>query len=290
MRSHRRKRKARRPRTRRQRGGNPEKCIFVPLGGGLGNQLFVYAAGIVAKLRTGLPLCIIPYKGNVHSKTDYSSVLFTQGTPVEGDVIKSRMEASTKILQSVTNPHNSWKNTNIPEDKSKNVTLAGGFYQNYAAIKSAIPTIREDFKKVFEGKYPGFKDTIPVTSAFMHVRKGDYGGASLDREYYQRALKELDPVVGIIDIYILSDDIPWCKEQKWESSKKIQWFESPDELQALYLMSLCVSGAILSGSTFSAWGCILGPDQNESSTIIYPTAWLTGPSSKIEFPSRWKAI
>jgi hypothetical protein len=293
MQSYRKKRKARKARkarTRRQRGGDPEKCIFVPLGGGLGNQLYVYAAGIVAKRRTGLPLCLLPYKENVHSKTDYTTVLFKQGTPVDHNVVKSRMEASRKILESVTNPHNTWKNTNISENSSKNITLSGAFYQSYSSIQSAIPTIREDFKKVFEEKYPGFKDTVAATSAFMHVRKGDYGGASLDREYYQRALKELEPVASIKDIYILSDDIPWCKEQKWESSKTIQWFESPDELHALYLMSLCLAGAIISASTFSTWGCILGADQNESSTIIYPVAWLTGPSSKIEFPSRWKAI
>jgi hypothetical protein len=197
----------RRPRTRRQRGGNPEKCIFVPLGGGLGNQLYVYAAGIVAKRRTGLPLCLLPYKGNVHSKTDYTTVLFKQGIPVDENVVKSRIEASTHILKSVVNPHNSWKNTNISENSSKNITLAGSFFQNYPSIQSAIPTIREDFKKVFEEKYPGFKDTIQMTSAFMHVRKGDYGGASLDREYYERALKELDQVVGIKDIYILSNKI-----------------------------------------------------------------------------------
>lgn len=290
MRSYRKKRKARKTRKRRQRGGNPEKCIFVTLLSGLGNQLYVYAAAIVAKRRTGLPICLLPDTGNVHSKTDYTTVLFKQGTPVDGEVLKSRIEASTHILQSVVNPHNSWKNTNIAENSSKNMRLAITFFQNYGAIQSAIPTIREDFKKVFEERYPGFKDTIPATSAFMHVRKGDYGGASLDREYYQRALKELNPVEGIKDIYVLSDDIPWCKEQKWESSKTIQWFESSDELHALYLMSLCVAGAIISASTFSTWGAILGADQNESSTIIYPEGWITGPSSKIEFPSRWKAI
>ena len=291
MRSYRKKRKARKPRTRRQRGGNPEKCIFVTLGGGLGNQLYIYATAIVAKARTGLPLCLLPYKGNTHSKTDYTTVLFKQGTPVDENVVESRLEASKKILESVVNPHNSWKNTNIPENSDKNIMFVYGTpFQNYTAIQSAIPTIREDFKKVFEERYPGFKDTIPATSAFMHVRKGDYGGASLDREYYQRALKELDTVEGIKDIYVLSDDIPWCKEQKWESLKTIQWFESSDELHALYLMSLCVAGAIISASTFSSWGAILGPDQNESSTIIYPAGWITGPSSKIEFPSRWKAI
>ena len=153
-------------------------------------------------------------------------------------------------------------------------------------MEKVIPIIREDCKKGFEELYPDMKAKIPVTSAFMHVRRGDYAeaGTSLGRDYYQRALKELDTVENIKDIYILSDDLPWCKEQNWVSSKAIQWFESPNELEALYLMSLCLAGAIVSLSTFSTWGAILGPGQNESSTIIYPV------ELKVDFPSRWKAI
>lgn len=291
MRSYRKKRKIRRSHRRRiHRGGNQDKCIFITLGGGLGNQLYVYAAGIVAKLRTGLPICIIPYKENHHSAIDYSKEIFKLGIPVEGEVVKSRIEASRKVLEFAVNPHSVWKNTNIPENSSKNMTVAGGYFQNYAAIHTAIPTMREDFRKVFAERYPGFKDTIPASSAFMHVRRGDYGGTSLNSEYYQRGLKELDAIDAIKDIYILSDDIPWCKEQPWQSSKQMKWFESPDEVQTMYLMSLCLAGAIISASTFSSWGAILGADQNESSTIIYPVTWITGPSSNIEFPSRWKAI
>ena len=153
--------------------------------------------------------------------------------------------------------------------------------------------MRKDYQEVFEARYPGFKDNIKATSAFMHIRRGDYGDASLGPDYYKKGLSMLHDISEITDIYIVSDDIPWCKEQGWESDK-IRWFDDPeqskDELKTMYLMSLCLAGACISASTFSSWGAILGADQNEKSTILYPTGWITGDSSKIQFPSRWKAI
>jgi len=296
-RSNRRKRTTRRRRHSYKRifigGEGEEKCIFVPICGGLGNQMYVYAAGITVKNKLkNIPMCILP-TGNDHSATDYRKILFKQGIPVEHADVQSRMNAATKTLEFVKNPHNNWDNSQITTNDTKNILLAGGFFQNYNSIKSAIPIIRKDYKEVFAERYPGFHDTIKPTSAFMHVRKGDYGGASLGREYYDRALPMLDGINEITDIYIISDDITWCKEQGW-SSPKIRWFDNPDdmkdELKTMYLMSLCLAGACISASTFSSWGVILGPDQNEASTIIYPKVWITGNSSRIKFPERWKAI
>lgn len=267
-----------------------DKCIFLQLKHGLGNQIFMYAAGLTIKNKTKIPLCMTPSTENPHTTRDYRTILFKQGIPVELDDIKPRLKSASKVLDFIKNTHNSWKNTNISDNTTKDMIMPDMHYQNYSSILSVIPSIRDEFKKFFEEQYAGFKDTIPSTSAFMHVRKGDYGGLGLQSEYYERGLKELDPVDGIKDIYILSDDIPWCKEQGWKSAKTIQWFDSPDELKSLYLMSLCVAGAILSGSTFSAWGAILGADTNSSSTIIYPINWITGPSKPLEFPSRWKSI
>jgi hypothetical protein len=124
----------------------------------------------------------------------------------------------------------------------------------------------------------------------MHVRRGDYGKVSLSAEYYNRGLAELEPNEKIKKLYILSDDMAWCKATTWNTHKETIWFDEPDEMKALYLMSLCHAGALLSASTFSTWGAILGADKNPESVIVYPKDWITGPSSRIKFPERWKAI
>jgi hypothetical protein len=270
-------------------GKGEDKCIFVPFGGGLGNQLYVYAAALTVKKKIGLPLCLIPFKDNKHSKTEYTSVLFTQGTTVNQEEVKARMNSSTKILEKVKDPHNAWTNANIPANATKNATLAGGYFQSYSSIASVIPTIREDFAKVFKERYP--EVTVDSnTSAFMHVRRGDYGAVSLGPDYYNKGLAVLEPVAAIKNLYLISDDMPWCKEQKWTTTKNLIHLEEPDELKTMYVMSLCLAGALISASTFSSWGCILGADKNPDSVIVYPAGWITGPSSRIHFPERWKAI
>jgi len=302
--SYRKKRKVRRTHKRRQAnrppfyiGGDEEKCLFVslPLMGGLGNQLFVYAAAIVAKNKVNLPMCILPVH-NPHSNIDYRTVLFKQGRPVENKEMESRKTAATKILDKVIKSHNTWANTNIVGNSSKNHIIGDAYLQVYKPIVSAFPVIRKDFAKVFEEKYPGYKDSIAPTSAFIHIRKGDYNAmsGSLSAEYYKKCLSILDDKKGITDIYILSNDMPWSKNQGF-TSNKIKWADSDDiqkdELKSMYLMSLCLAGACMSASTFSTWGAILGADKNAKSTILYPSVWFVdGDSACMQFPERWQKI
>ena len=305
MASHRRKRSKRNHSRKLKRGavnpffvgGDNDKCLFVsfPAIGGLGNQLFVYAAAIVAKNKIGIPMCILPID-NPHSKTDYRELLFKQGKPVESQEVQPRRNAATRILDKVVKVHNTWANTNIVANGSKNLIVGDNYFQNYAPIRPALPIIREDFIKVFEDRYKGYKDAIPATSAFMHVRRGDYNGlsATLGSEYYKKCLEIIDKVDKITAIYVLSDDMGWCKEQGF-SSPKIKWADTEDiqndELKAFYLMMLCMGGAIISASTFSSWGVMLGADQNPDSTILYPSNWfITGNSKQLMFPERWQRI
>jgi len=260
--------------------------------------MFVYAAAIVAKEKIGAQLCLLPYT-NLHSDKDYRTILFKQGKPVEPLSEKERIDGAKRLSSEMTlestEAHKDWDYTPSHENSGRNTIIGDSYFQNYNSVKLAIPILRKDSADVFAERYAGFKDTIKPTSAFIHVRKGDYEELnSLNNEYYIRGLSMLDSIDTITDIYIVSDDIAWCKVQGWTSSK-IRWFDNPDdekdELKTMYLMSLCLAGACISASTFSTWGAILGADQNESSTIIYPSTWISGrPSSELKFPERWKNI
>lgn len=262
--------------------------------------MFVYAAGIVVKEKLGTPLCLLPYT-NKHSDKDYRDILFKQGRAVDNTAMKERTDAAKRLLPEMKlddkNSHADWTYTPAGDDSTQDTIVGDSYFQNYTAISAAIPIIRKDYAEIFGARYPGFKDTIKPTSAFMHVRIGDYYHIfSLNNDYYTRGLALLDDVSDITDIYILSDDIPWCKEQGWaKKSSKLRWVDNPDdskdELKGMYLMSLCLGGACISASTFSTWGAILGADQNPNSTIVYPSTWVTGSSSSdFKFPDRWKQI
>ena len=295
--------------TRRQkmRGGQTsEPCVIVDLRGGigLGNQLFIYAAGIVAKNKTGLPICLLSNDVNPHSSKDYRNI-FKHGIKVDNENMKERMEKSIKLHENIaSDPHGVWSPMNFPTNKTRNVSLKGGFYQNYELIKSAIPIIRTELADEFKRLYPDFKentfkDISPDTTSFMHVRKGDYGTKTLSADYYGRAIDIINKISKIKTLYILSDDVPYCKEQIdkgiWKPTAEVRWIDDQaDELKTLYLMSMCKAGAIMSASSFSSWGVFLGADEIDDSTIIYPKIWFTGNSKKLSFPeqvgNKWMPI
>jgi len=293
-----------RHKTRRRKvmRGGEQKCIFVRFqeGTGLGNHMFVYSVAVAVKEKMGIPLCLLPVKSSHNDAANYRELLFKQGTPVELDAVKSRVDSAKVVLKNESKGlHRNFSNELLSSDKNIDYIIGEkepAVYQNYSSIKSAIPVVRSDYAKVFEEKYPGFKDTISSKSAFMHVRRGDYVKEKYNNvkdDYYKNGLDILTKDTKIDTIYILSDDIQWCKDQKWDSPK-IKWFDgndSKDELKAMYLMSLCLGGGCISASTFALWGVILGADQNTSATIIYPIIWVTGvKSSELKFPSWWKAI
>ena len=250
-------------------GGNNNRCIFARMLGGLGNQIFVYAAGILVKNKVKLPLCLI--KGdNPHSKVNYTNEIFKQGTEYTNSNLEQRLDNSEKIFMNINDAYNSFKNSNIKYNSNKDLYLNHTYYQNYESIKSVIPMIRNDFKIYFETKYPDLKnifekESLSYSSAYMHVRRGDYNEYVLPITYYQSALDLLHTNTSIKHIYILSNDIEWCKNQKMNTYNiEIRWVDNHDELYSLYLMSLCMAGGILSGSTFSLWGVLLGADDGNT--------------------------
>jgi hypothetical protein len=185
------------------------------------------------------------------------------------------------------NKFNAWSNKNIPLN-SVDFYMHGSLYHTYKPILKAIPVIRNDFKKVFAEKFPDLR--ISPKAAFVHVRRGDYLKAfakDLQTISYYKAGIELLKKAGIEEIYLLSDDMKWCKSHL--KGLNLTPFEG-DELKTLYLMSMCKAGAVISASTYSAWGAILGPDENKRSVIVYPKIWLGQSHNPHGWPSRWTAI
>ena len=308
------RRNARRKQSRAKRGrrrlvyigGEPaqtdSKCTIADLGGGmgLGNQFWVYAAGVAASIRSGLPLCILRATSNPHSNKDYREI-FTIGKPIE-----SVQNSPKTIFGNIngSNPHNNTSGKNVPTNKTSSLKMQQHWYQNYKAIIPAIPLIRKDFAAIFQKKYKEKSEElngmIPDKNAtlFMHVRKGDYGPATPPDSYFQKALEIANDSDKIRTIFVLSDEIAYCKAKfsdgTWKTTKDLHYYDDPDEVNAMYLMSLCKGGAIISNSTFSSWGAILGADEMPESILIYPKAWLTGESSRIQFPAtvgnKWLAL
>lgn len=267
--------------------------MLVELFGGLGNQLFQYAAGRIFAQRWNAPLCLCQETDNKHntSKLDYRKELALQGV---------HFDFSTKNLPQVPNMRmfyqengfGAWK----PEDYSAPLVLRG-YFQYYPVLKDSLPTICNEIRAALSFKRDAMREEYGLTtdSVFIHVRRGDYLKHPdfhyiQGIEYYAQAFRDLIGKRGSYpqNICIVSDDLPWCREQDIFKNMPNRTYVDEDELDTLAIMSLCEGGAILGNSTFSWWGAMLGAEQKKS-PVFYPSKWI---AKKVEnlFPSHWIKI
>jgi hypothetical protein len=293
-------------RKKRQRGGD-QKYLFINLNThieGLGNQLYTYSAGLTVQKKVKLPICIIRGQKEAHTTESYKH-LFDGVFASDIGITEERINSAKKVLTNRKISRNAWKNSNIdfsPTNAQQDIVLPSyPLYQNYASIQSVIGDlknmlIKNEFSK---DKYKKYKDMIVSNkSAYMHVRRGDYVSLnmSLEEDYYMAALDKLEANKDIETIYIFSDDIGWCKEHNkdWEAhtKKKIVYDETQNELEVLYMMTLCMAGAILSPSTFGSMGAYMGVNLNNSSTIVYKSLPFDGDvqNNGYQYPDRWIGI
>ena len=87
---------------------------------------------------------------------------------------------------------------------------------------------------------------------------------------------------------VVSDDIEWCKQQPWLTKHPFEIVDEKDELAGLMLMSLCEGGAVISNSTFSWWGAMLGCGAT-GVPVAYPAKWI-GKENPDLFPPSWIRI
>jgi len=121
--------------------------------------------------------------------------------------------------------------------------------------KETIDTIKLDFKN----------------SVSLHVRRGDYlvnASHICSEDYYNKALKFMDSETRIDHIYIISDDIPWCKETF--KDPRIIFIEGVPDYIDFYIQTLCTNN-IISNSTFSRWGTYL--NENADKIVCAPAVW-----------------
>jgi hypothetical protein len=288
---------------------NKNPCIFVSFleGEGLGNQLFIYAAALTIQEKIDLPICISDGTNNPHSKRNYREILnsIKVNQSLNGKLnnsIQSRINSAIQVTSKRAYILDSWiADTTTAGNKIKNVKLPKDLYQNYQSVIHIVPKLKKileknEFNKINYNKYRRSIDSFKT--AFMHVRRGDKVpiGQTLNVEYYSNALKKLENNLDIKNVYIYSNDKDWCLSNMdtWKTffTKNLEYKDISDELETLYSMMLCKSGAILSSSLFGVWGAILGADKTVNSTIIYPLnpAEYAGKTNPLSLPESWLGI
>jgi hypothetical protein len=306
------RRKRTRKHSKKQRGaGQSGRRLILKMSPdeGLGNQLFTLAMGIRAQKLTNLPLYIILNNSKYHTKKSYKDLYENHERNVfilEGDNANILIEHAKPILDKKTDSviakveesHFIWN----PDD-SGDVKIPEHLYQNYEGVQSVISDVKslllqnEFENETKKSMYDSLRsETDSEHSAFMHIRLGDYkkSGWAQNVDFFIEALKELEKNPLIKFVYVICTDDNFYKENesklKGATTKEVRLYNNPDEVAAMYKMILCRAGAILSASTFSAWGAMMGADMNDKSTIIYPKQWIKHikwGDNPLMFPKRW---
>jgi hypothetical protein len=273
--------------------------IITRIIGGLGNQMFQYAAGRALSLerRQPLRLDITGYKGyKLHDGFELHRVFECPAAVAAAEEVHSilRWQSPVVIRRVLARPSMAfirrdglvvepsfyyWPGIkNVPDD-----CYLSGYWQSERYFQEAASAIRTDFtfKLPLTGKDAGIADTIGQVSAVsIHVRRGDYvtdrknvaryGICTTD--YYLAAAHYISENVKEPFFFIFSDDIAWVKDHL-KIDLPCQYVDhnhGDGSHNDMRLMSMC-RHHIIANSTFSWWAAWLNPDPDK--IVIAPKNW-----------------
>jgi len=294
--------------------------ILIRLKGGLGNQLFQYAAGRALALRQKK----INTSGEPQIKLDVTGYGVRSGLDTVRhytlDIFNIRSEiATSEEIRKLKYPHGiiskGWRffkakilrqfNTGFVENifNTQGSIYLDGFFQTEKYFIDHEKEIRDDLtlKVPLSNEFRKILDIINTTpyTVSLHVRRGDYVQdqntnkyhGTCDKEYYKKALEILTEKIGKnLHIFIFSDDIDWVKENML-INYPVTYVSSPNikDYEELILMSACKHN-IISNSSFSWWGAWL--NKNPDKIVIAPKRWVMKDEKRFKdiCPNSWIRI
>ena len=259
--------------------------VSIQLQGGLGNQMFqiattyAYAKRFNFTPKFDFNRCVTSHQG--FSSQKYLNNLF-----------KNLVDLDTSKIN-FNNYFKEPKHSFTPIPKYNNNLFLDGYFQSEKYFKDFKTDIKNIFKldeKYYE-KINKFITTLPNQDNLtaLHVRRGDYlkfpGIHDVcTLEYYNEAMD----IIGDGSFIVVSDDMDWCKRNI--NGKNVYHSPFTDELEDLYLMSMCKNN-IIANSSFSWWGAWL--NDNKDKKVIAPKIWfgVSGPKEQDDIiPEEWIKI
>ena len=282
--------------------------IVVKIRGGLGNQMFQYAAGRMLALANTceLKLDLSWFK---LSLSDTTARKYELGVFEIAENFSSFTETAYLRLASaipfLTPCYKKEASFNFDPSilKSGVNTYLDGYWQSYKYFQLIHDVIQNDFKFKYPltGENIRFAEqvTADANSVAVHIRRGDYisnrnnvafhGICPLS--YYSDAVERIRAQFAAAHFYVFSDDPSWVRENfPCDSSFTIVDHNTPDNAaEDLRLMTLC-KHHIIANSTFSWWGAWLC--RNPGKVVIAPQRWFNDPrmNSQDLIPDTWIRI
>ena len=293
--------------------------IVVKLMGGLGNQMFQYAAGrrLAQHHNTQLKLDISflesKQEGNTPRtyKLKHLNINENIATPTEINTIKQkgtnlRQNLIRRLCHMIGLPNirpNVYSERHFHFDPAfliapENIYIEG-YWQSEKYFKDIEIIIRKEFsvKSPLVGKNRELAELINITdSVSFHVRRGDFVADSktmathgvCGAEYYARCVEKIASEVKAPLFFVFSDEPAWTRDNiRLPFPMAVVEHNTQDNgSEDLRLMSLCRHN-IIANSTFSWWGAWL--NRNPEKIVIAPEKWFndTSINTKDLIPDGW---
>ncbi len=273
--------------------------IITKLLGGLGNQMFQYAAGraLAIKNETNLTIDVsslnsyklhqgyqLPDIFNANFQIATRRDIWKSAGLYKIDLLQNLITKVLKIKKKsgyIYEPHfNYWSGFKDVSDG----TYLSGYWQSEKYFIDFENELRKDFtfKPTLNGLNIDLADAIKESSnsVSLHIRRGDYlsdpkaskihGACPIS--YYKKSVKFISESLNNPQYYIFSDDIQWAiqnlriEEEHTFIKHNVGQYSYID----MMLMSMC-KHHIIANSSFSWWGAWLNPSKEK--IVIAPQKW-----------------
>jgi hypothetical protein len=291
--------------------------VVVSLNGGLGNQLFQYAAArrIAVFNKAPLKLDISVFEGHKLRKYSLHHFNIIEDIASPEEVARFNKSSAKDVASQFARLVNKCKpyhkryfirersfefDPNIL--KAPGRVLLHGFWQSEQYFADIEDVIRREVtvkSPPDELNAQMAREITATNSVCLHVRRGDYvsdavthqahGVCSL--EYYHTAIEEIARLTPAPHFFVFSDDPQWTQANlKLEHPTTfVTHNDASRNYEDLRLMATC-KHYIIANSSFSWWGAWLGTHPEK--VVIAPKQWANDSklNTKNRLPESWRRI
>ena len=283
--------------------------------GGIGNQLFQYAAGRALAEKHGVELAL----DSAFLERDFENVTprayslsafrirerFASNAEIERLALRTGIVGMARRLLGRVGPRHVrrefFERSSVYdpafEGLGRDVYLAG-----YFQSEKYFSSIRDILRREIHLKDPNSaaaasigvgiqSQSAPVS---IHFRRGDYltnpaaagHHGVLSPEYFRAAMTEMASRVSNPHYFVFSDEPDWAETQMSGENYTIVRGDGKTDAEDLMLIAAC-RHHIISNSSFSWWGAWLS--DNEEKVVIAPKRWFAIPAkdSSDIVPAKW---
>ncbi|MSV90184.1 MAG: hypothetical protein F2812_06700 [Actinobacteria bacterium] len=284
--------------------------VMVVLQGGLGNQLFQYAAGRVVAMEHGASLFFHELIGGVGLESVlgtpiphtplvdlrrlvlYDPVTRSAKSLIGHRVRSARLHRSTRDATIRQVGAHATSDKALPTPTPCRLGLFG-YFQHPTWFDPALPEVTAMLAATIARVAPA---GLLLGGTVVSFRRGDYlrNGWGLDLTYYERALAELDCSTG--PVWVISDDPLFSTlAGAWLRHRGFEVEQPPDlgissRVRDLALL-IGADQVVMSNSTFCWWGVVTGDLQRSrlgTRTVVAPREWIPQvPDSSVLLRDGW---